>query len=98
MKISLKKETNNNVMLDEHITKIMDFFSSKDELEYVAHSVAYEELVENNYNLSVSSYVQAKDTREKIDIAQLNAEINTTVTKINQLRTEIDSIVAEIKE
>ena len=47
--------------------------------------------------LSVSSYVEAKDTREVVDIAELNAELKTTVAKIDQLRAEIDAIVAEIE-
>ncbi|EPK6830763.1 type I restriction-modification system subunit M, partial [Klebsiella pneumoniae] len=51
----------------------------------------------NDYNLSVSSYVEAKDTREIVDIAKLNAELKTTVSKIDQLRKDIDAIVAEIE-
>ena len=51
----------------------------------------------NDYNLSVSSYVEAKDNREVVDIAKLNAELKTTVAKIDQLRTDIDAIVAEIE-
>ncbi|ELB3051716.1 SAM-dependent DNA methyltransferase, partial [Escherichia coli] len=60
-------------------------------------SVAFETVVANDYNLSVSSYVEAKDTREIIDIAELNAELKTTVSKIDQLRKDIDAIVAEIE-
>ena len=51
----------------------------------------------NDYNLSVSSYVDPKDNREVVDIAQLNAALKTTVTKIDQLRKDIDAIVAEIE-
>jgi type I restriction enzyme M protein len=91
-----KKETNNNVMYDEHIKKIIDIFDSKKNVAHVAQSVPYEKIVANDYNLSVSSYVEAKDTREAIDINQLNAEIETTVEKINQLRTDIDAIITEI--
>jgi type I restriction enzyme M protein len=92
-----KKETNNNVLTDEHIKKIMDMFDSKKDVEHVATSVDYEKIAENDYNLSVSSYVEAKDTREVIDIVQLNKEIKTTVKRIDQLRTDIDAIVAEIE-
>ncbi len=92
-----KKETNNNVLTNEHIKKIMEMFDSKEEVEHVAASVDYDKIVENDYNLSVSSYVEAKDTREKIDIAQLNAELKTTVSKIDRLRADIDAIVAEIE-
>ncbi|OJN99571.1 hypothetical protein BK308_08685 [Escherichia coli] len=54
-------------------------------------------VVANDYNLSVSSYVEAKDNREIIDIGELNAELKTTVSKIDQLRKDIDAIVAEIE-
>lgn len=92
-----KKETNNNVLKDEHIDKIMTAFDNKEDVPHVAKSVTYETIVENEYNLSVSSYVEAKDNREVIDIDQLEAEIKTTVAKVNQLRTDIDNIVAELK-
>lgn len=92
-----KKETNTNVMTDEHIQKIMDMFDSKENVPHIAESVRYEKIVENDYNLSVSSYVEAKDTREIIDITKLNAEIKATVSKIDQLRTDIDAIVADLE-
>ena len=92
-----KKETNNNVMDDNHIQRIMELFDSKENIPHVAESVAYEKIKSNEYNLSVSSYVEAKDTREVIDIARLNTEIKTTVGKIDRLRTEIDAIIAEIE-
>ena len=91
-----KKETNNNILNDDHIEEIMKVFDSKTTVDYFARTVDNEEIAANDYNLSVSSYVEAKDTREVVEIAQLNAEIATTVTRINQLRAEIDAIVAEI--
>ena len=92
-----KKETNNNVLTDEHITQIMAVFDDKSNVEHFAKSVEYDTIAANDYNLSVSGYVEAKDTREVIEITQLNAELKTTVVKIDQLRTEIDAIVAEIE-
>jgi type I restriction enzyme M protein len=91
-----RKETNNNVLLDTHIEQIMAVFSSKANLEHFAASIPVEKIISNDYNLSVSSYVEVKDTREVVDIVQLNAEIKTTVDKIDQLRKDIDAIVAEI--
>jgi type I restriction enzyme M protein len=61
-----------------------------------AASIDHATVSEKDYNLSVSTYVEAKDTREIVDIAELNAELATTVTKINRLRANIDAIVAEI--
>ena len=92
-----KKETNNNILTDAHIEKIMQVFDSKANIEYFAQSVSFDAIQSNDYNLSVSSYVEAKDTREKVVIVQLNAELKTTVAKIDQLRKEIDAIVAEIE-
>ena len=92
-----KKETNNNVLLDAHIDQIMAVFDSKVNVEHFAQSIPFEQVAANGYNLSVSSYVEAKDTREVVEIAQLNAELKTTVAKIDQLRRDIDAIVAEIE-
>ncbi|MCK0131593.1 type I restriction-modification system subunit M [Flavobacteriaceae bacterium F08102] len=92
-----KKETNNNVLLDSHIAQIMQYFDTKEEVAHVATTIDNSKIAENDYNLSVSSYVEAKDTREKIDIVKLNAELATTVKKIDQLRADIDAIIAEIK-
>jgi type I restriction enzyme M protein len=92
-----KKETNNNVLTEEHIKKIMTMFDSREKVDHIAESVPFEKIAENDYNLSVSTYVESKDTREKIDITRLNAEIKTTVGKIDQLRADIDAIIAEIE-
>jgi type I restriction enzyme M protein len=92
-----KKETNNNTLTDDHIARIMEAFDTKADVDHFAKSVAYEVIAKNEYNLSVSSYVEARDTREVIDIAELNAEIKTTVARIDRLRNDIDAIIAEIE-
>jgi type I restriction enzyme M protein len=92
-----KKETNNNVLLDAHIEQIMAVFDSKANVDHFAKSVPLEQVAANDYNLSVSSYIEARDTREVVDIAKLNADLKTTVAKIDQLRKDIDAIVAEIE-
>ena len=92
-----KKETNNNVLSQEHIDAIMQLFDSKEEKEYVSQNVDNEKIAEGNYDLSVSSYVEKKDTREVIDIDVLNAQIKKTVKNIDRLRSEIDAIIAEIE-
>jgi type I restriction enzyme M protein len=92
-----KKETNTNTLLDEHVDQIMAVFDSKANVDHFACTVSHADIAANDYNLSVSSYVQAKDTREVVDIAQINAQLKTTVAKIDQLRKDIDAIVAEIE-
>ena len=63
----------------------------------MAHLAAYEEIKEQDYNLSVSTYVEPEDTREIIDIEKLNAEIKQIVAREAVLRDEIDKIVADIE-
>ena len=92
-----KKETNNNFLLDGHIEQIMAVFDSKANVDHFAQSVPLEKVAANDYNLSVSSYIEAKDNREVVDIAQLNADLKATASRIDQLRKEIDAIVAEIE-
>ena len=91
-----KKETNNNVLTENHIQNILDGFAKGEEKAHFVSLVPYEKVVENDYNLSVSTYVEKEDTREKIDIVQLNKDIAETVKKIDVLRAEIDKIVEEL--
>jgi type I restriction enzyme M protein len=92
-----EKATKNNKLTDEHIDKIIEIFAKKEDIKHVARMVDYDEIVKNDYNLSVSSYVEMKDTKEEIDINELNAEIKETVAKIDKLRAEIDKIVGVIE-
>lgn len=92
-----KKETNNNVLLPEHIDRIIDIFGKKEEVQYVATQVDNARIAENDYNLSVSSYVEAEDKREVIDIKKLNDEVVQTVKRINALRADIDGIIKELE-
>lgn len=92
-----KKVTNNNVLEEGHINKIMELFERKADVDHVAVSIDNKQIAENDYNLSVSSYVEAKDTREVIDITKLNAEIAETVQRIDALRSSIDAIIEEIE-
>ena len=91
------KVTNNNKLTPENINKIVDTFAQRTEEAHFSHLAEYSEVQENDYNLSVSTYVEAKDTREKIDIVKLNAEIAQIVARENELRAAIDQIVAEIE-
>jgi type I restriction enzyme M protein len=93
-----KKDTNNNVLTDEHIARIVNLFERKEYVEYVATSIDNSQIADNDYNLSVGAYVEAKDNREEIDIVKLNAELKQTVKRIDVLRTDIDSIISELEE
>ena len=91
------KVTNNNKLTTENIDHIVDMFTKREDIKHVTHLANYEEITNNDYNLSVSTYVEAEDTREKIDIAKLNEEIKRIVEREQILRYEIDKIIAEIE-
>ena len=90
------KVTNNNKLMPENIDRIVDTFAARTETLHFSHLASFEEIQEQEYNLSVSTYVEVEDTREKIDIRQLNAEIARIVAREEVLRAEIDKIIAEI--
>ena len=91
------KVTNNNKLLDENIDNIVNIYSNRKDKQYLSKLVSNKEIAENDYNLSVSSYVEQEDTREHIDIHALNREIDEIVAREELLRTEIKKIISEIE-
>ena len=91
------KVTNNNKLTEENINNIIKIFENREDIEYVAKLVSNKEIAENDYNLSVSTYVEKEDTREKIDIVELNKEIDEIVAKEQELRDAINKIISEIE-
>ena len=88
---------NKNKLTEANQQKIIDAFGAREDVEYFAKLVPADQIAENDYNLSVSSYVEQEDTREEINITELNAEIARIVARQAELRTEIDAIVAELE-
>ena len=91
------KVTNNNKLTSENIDRIISTFAERKEIAHFSHLAQQSEIIGNDYNLSVSTYVEAEDTREKIDIVKLNAEIEEIVKREDLLRKEIAKIIAEIE-
>lgn len=88
---------NKNKFSDENRKKILNAFIERKDAEYFAKLVDNKTIAENDYNLAISSYVTGKDTREVVDITELNTEIARIVARQNELRTAIDKIVADIE-
>ena len=91
------KVTNNNKLTDAHIENILSVYAHKTQKEHYSKLVPNEEIASQDYNLSVSTYVEQEYTREKIDIVALNKEIAEIVVKEQVLRNKIDEIIAEIE-
>ncbi|VEI13283.1 type I restriction-modification system subunit M [Trueperella bialowiezensis] len=88
---------NKNVLRPEDQEKILATFTAREDVEHFATVVDNTEIGENQYNLSVTSYVEPEDTTEIIDIAELNAEIEKIVIRQAQLRAQIDEIVRDLE-
>lgn len=91
------KVTNSNKLTVSNIAHIIDIYKERADKDYLAKVVPNADIETQDYNLSVSTYVEQEDTREKIDIAVLNAEIKQIVAREQVLRDEIDKIIAEIE-
>ncbi len=88
---------NKNKLTEENQQKILDAFVKREDIPHFAKLVSNQTITENDYNIAVSTYVVQKDTREKVDIQKLNAEITQIVKRQNELRKAIDAIVAELE-
>lgn len=93
-----KKETNNNILEEEHIARIMDIFDKKDDIENVAKCAEVRQVEANDYVLSVGSYVEARREERKTDIKELNERIRRIVAREDELRAQIEKIIAELEE
>ena len=92
-----EKVTNNNKLRDKNIENILKMFTDRADIAHKARLVQNAEIAENDYNLSVSTYIEKEDTRQAIDIKALNKEIEEIVAREQVLREEIDKIIAEIE-
>jgi type I restriction enzyme M protein len=88
---------NKNKLRPEDISKILENYKEKKDVDYLSRIVSHEEIKRNKYLLSVTSYVTAEDTREVVDITELNKSINEIVLKQNELRNSIDTIVRDLE-
>ena len=88
---------NKNKLLRQNQDHVLETFTARRDVDHVAKLVTNEDLAANDYNISVSSYVEKEDTREAVDIQALNAEIARIVARQAELRTEIDAIVADLE-
>ena len=91
------KITNNNKLLESNIENIVKIFTDRNDIKYVSKLVSNKEIEDNDYNLTVSTYVEKEDNREIIDIVKLNSEIDEIVAREQILRDEIKKIISEIE-
>ena len=91
------RQGNKNKLTDDHQQKILDAFTAREDVAHFATLVDHDAIAENGYNISVSSWVEAEDTRETVDITELNARIVGIVKRQATLREQIDAIIADVE-
>ncbi|MBQ9873300.1 MAG: type I restriction-modification system subunit M [Thermoguttaceae bacterium] len=91
------KITNNNKLTPENIDRIVQTATDRVDVEGFARLVSIDEIRKNDYNLSVTSYVQAESEEDGVDIRALNREIEEIVERQRKLRESIDAIIADIE-
>ena len=93
-----QKNGNKNLLLPEHQDKIMELFQNRKDEQYLAKLVKNDDILSNDCNLSVSSYVEQEDTREVININEVNTRLETLVAEGNELNKKIEKIIQELGE
>ena len=91
-----QKNGNKNLLLPEHQDKIMQLFENRKDEDYLAKLVKNDDILANDCNLSVSSYVEQEDTREVINITEVNAKLETLIAEGNELNEKIEAIIKEL--
>ena len=91
------REGNKNRLTPENQQRILSLVSERQAVDHVAALVSIDDIKDNDWNLSVSSYVEPEDTREQVDIVELNTRIAGIVGRQRELRASIDAIVAELE-
>lgn len=90
------RATNKNKLLEENINNIVDIIKNRQSMEGKSYLASYEEIKNNNYDISVTDFVNHKDNIEEVDLNELNKEIKEIVNKEYDLRKELESIIDSI--
>ena len=90
------KDGNKNKLTNENIEAIFNLYTDRKEVKHVTRLVPSEKIAAENYNLSVSTYVEPKDNRPKIDIKSVNAQIDEIVAHVNKLRASVAKTVRDL--
>lgn len=93
-----EKDGNSNYLTETNQSNILSYYTSRENKPYISKLVAVEDIIANDCNLSVSSYVEQEDTREVIDIAKVNATLKELVAEGDELNQKIVEIIEELGE
>lgn len=91
------RNTNKNKLSDENINNIINLLKERKKVENKSYLATYEEVKENDYNISVNSYLKTNLNEKKIDIKEVNKRLAEIVPRQEQLRKELEEIIRELE-
>lgn len=91
------RNTNKNKLSQDNIDNIINLLKNRESVEYKSYLAAYEEVKENDYNISVNSYLKSKDTNPEIDIKEVNRKLAEIVPREEQIRKELEEIIRDLE-
>ena len=91
------KVTNNNKLTKDNINTIIDWYEKRETVDYKTYCATYDEVVAQDYNLAINTYVETEKINEIIDVKLLNEEIREVVAEEERLRKEIENIISTIE-
>jgi type I restriction enzyme M protein len=91
------RNTNKNKLSDENINNIIKILENRDNIEFKSVLIPNEEISNNDYNISVNSYLKSELKYETIDIKELNRHIEEIVKRESEIRIELDEIIRKLE-
>ena len=92
------RNTNKNKLSEENINNIVNWVKTRKTVENKAYLATYEEIKENDYNISVNSYLKSNINEVKIDIQEVNRKLAEIVPRQQQIRKELEEIIKELED
>ena len=91
-----EKGKRQNVLMPEHIDKIIDTYQYRREEERYARRVSMKEIEENGYNLNITRYISTQEAEDQIDLRAVNAELVGVTQKIEEARERHNAFLREL--
>ena len=91
------RNTNKNKLSDDNINNIVNLLKDRKSVENKSYLATYDEVQDNDYNISVNSYLKTDDGGTTIDIAEVNKILAEVVPKQQQIRKEIEEIIKDLE-
>ena len=93
----MKNATNNNKLSDVNIDNIISLIKDRSTIDKKTYLATYDEVTENDYNLSINSYIKSNEEKSNIDIKEVNSKLLEVVPRQQKIREELEKIIKELE-